>query len=628
MQPIIQRFHEMHAAIEERQKSLFFLLAACLYLTVFVALPASLTGFEENVDGLQGYPSFFLGLALGGAIVFALVTYLLYRLSPPRLRTALIYLGLVFLLMSVIFGFVYQANAGMLDNFILSQPETLKPSAATLAIDVALLLVCGALAGWLLRRPSWVANLLPILVLAGIGMTALSLVSIHQRITRKSEEEAAQKQTLFHFTKQGKNVLLIFVDGAMTGYLPDILRDDPSLPARFAGFTWYSNVVSTGNRTLNGLPAVFGGFDYSVSEINRRPGPSLKEKVSDAYRIYVENFHQKGYQVLYSDPFWFGLERKGDCEYFNERYEKTGEGRCIHSIGKQVADKKAAVRTGRSTELYTGLAKQYVALSLFKIAPRSLKDWIYSNGEWLGLSYAWKTKEDKYLNNYFSLVSIGELADTSAPRDTFTFITTELTRAPLFVNEETCIPDRRLTPADPRIKALMQRYHDDKDTVAIYQTTKCAVQGLAKLMDWLRANGVYDNTMVVLASDHGWVSRNPLLENLGSAKKQIRYSMYQAFLMTKGFGASTPLAESKEFISNANVPGMICEVIGGCVDRATGKTLRAQPLDHAVLLHETPWQGKSQKSDSFIIEAMYKVKGDVTRPESWEEVMPPKRDTP
>jgi hypothetical protein len=124
------------------------------------------------------------------------------------------------------------------------------------------------------------------------------------------------------------------------------------------------------------------------------------------------------------------------------------------------------------------------------------------------------------------------------------------------------------------------------------------------------------------------VSRNPLLESLGSVKHQIRYSMYQAFLMVKDFNASAPVTESKEFISNANVPGMICEVIGGCFDRATGKTLRREPLRSAVLLHETPWQGKSQKKDSFIIEAMYRVKEDVTKPESWEEVMPPKRDTP
>ncbi len=626
---LIRRFHDIHEVIGERRGSLYSLLVVCIYLVVFAALPASLTKFEDNIDGLQGYPSFFLGFVLACAVPYFLVAFLVYRVSPPRLRTGLIYIGLAFLLIAIIFGFVYQIDAGVLDLFKFSQPEVLKPSTTGLALDTAILLGCLALAGYLLlRRTAWVANGLVILAIASVAMMAISLYSVHERLNRKSEEQNSQgKNVLFKYSKQGKNVVLVFVDGAMSGYLPDIFREDPSLPGKFAGFTWHSNVVSTGNRTLNGLPAVFGGFDYTVSEINRRPGESLKEKVSAAYKLYVENFHKQGYQVLYSDPFWFGLERKGDCEYFNELYEESGQGRCIHSIGKQVADRKLTVRTGRSTELFLGLAKQYVALSLFKIAPSSLKDWIYSDGQWLGLSYAWKQREDKYLDNYFSLLSLGEFSDTSAPTSTFTFITTELTRAPLFVNEETCIPDRSLTPSDPRIKELLQRYKD-VDTVAIYETTKCAVQGLGKFMDWLRANDIYGNTMVVLASDHGWLSHNPLLSQVGGDKQQQRYSMFQAFLMTKGLDSSAPLAESKEFIANANVPGIICEVIGGCYDSTTGKTIRQQKLQEPVLLHETPWQGKSQKKDAFIIEAMYRVSNDVTRPESWQEVMPPKRETP
>src|SRR5436305_519645 len=507
-----RRFREIHEMIGERQGAVYALLVTCIYLVVFVALPASLTKFEDNIDGLLGYPSFFIGFVLACAVPCALLTFLIYRFSPPRLRTGFIYFGLAFLLMSIVYGFLYQVNAGVLDLFMFSQPDVLKPTATMVAIDIAILLGCLVLAGYLLiRHTSWITNGLGILALAAVAMTAVSLYSVHERISRKSEEESSQgKNALFHFSKQGKNVLLLFVDGAATGYLPDIFREDPTLPGRFPGFTWYSNVVSTGNRTVNGLPALFGGFDYTVSGINSHPGSSLKEKVTAAYKPYVESFHKQAYQVTYSDPFWFGLERKGDCEYFNELYEKSGQGRCSHSIGKQIANKKVSVRAGRSTELFLGLAKQYVALSLFKIAPTSFKDLIYANGDWLGLSYAWKQREDKYLNNYFSLVSLGDFSDTSAPTSTFTFITTELTRATLYVNENTCIPDRSLSASSPRIKELLQRYKDE-NTVAIYLTTKCAVQGLAKFTDWMRANGVYDNTMLVFASDHGWLGYNPLL---------------------------------------------------------------------------------------------------------------------
>ena len=625
-----RRFQEIHEMIGDRQGAIYALLVACIYLVVFVTLPASLTKFEDNIDGLMGYPSFFIGFVLACAVPYALVTFLIYRFSSRRALTGWIYFGLAFLLMAIVFGFLYQVDAGILDLFKFSQPEVLKPTAERAVVDVVILLGCLVLAGHLLiRHTSWINNGLRILALAAVAMTAVSLYSVHDRISRKSEDESSQgKSRLFHFSKQGKNVLLLFVDGAATGYLPDIFREDPTLPGRFPGFTWYSNVVSTGNRTVNGLPALFGGFDYTVSGINSHPGDNLKEKVSAAYRPYVENFHKQGYQVLYSDPFWFGLERKGDCEYFNDQYEKSGVAHCIHSIGKQVADLKASVRAGHGTELFLGLAKQYVAISLFKIAPMSLKNWVYGDGDWLGLSYAWKQREDKYLNNYFSLVNIPNFSDTSAPVSTFTFITTELTRATLIVNEETCIPDRSLNASNsPRIRELLGRYKDD-NTVAIYMTTKCAVQGLAKLTDWMRANGVYDNTMIVFASDHGWLAYNPLLKAIKDPLMQQRYSMYQAFLMAKDFGASAPIVESHEFIANADVPGMICDTIGGCFDRTTGKTIHRVPLTEPVLLHETPWQGKSQNKDSYIIDALYRVHGDVTKPESWETIKPPKRDTP
>ena len=623
------RLAEIHAAVGERQSNLYSLLVACLYLIVFVAVPAAMTKFEDNVDGLVGYPSFFIGLALACAIPWAIAAWVLYRYSPPRLRTAYIYFGFALLLLAIVYGFFYKVDAGVLDLFKLSQPDLLRPTVVAAVVDTAVLLGCLLLSAYLLlRHTAWGHNGLVILIFASLATTGVSLYSVYERIHRKSEEEFSQgNNALFSFSKEGKNVLLIFVDGAMSGYLPDILREDPSLVGKFPGFTWFSNVVSTGNRTLNGLPAVFGGFDYTVGAINGRPGSSLKEKLSAAYKPYVENFYQHGYQVMYSDPFWFGLERKGDCEYFNELYERDEKGRCIHSIGKQVATQKATARAGRSRELFFGLAKQYVALSIFRLAPNSLKNWIYADGYWMGLSYAWKQREDKYLNNYFSLVNLGEFSDTQAKRDTFTFITTELPRAPLYVDEQTCLPDRALTASDPRIRELLQRYKDE-NTAAIYQTTKCTVQGLARFMDWFREVGIYDNSMIVFVSDHGWLSFNPLLEGLEDPLLQQRYSMFQAFLMAKGFGSSTPLVESKEFISNASVPGMICETIGGCFDDATGKTIRWQPLLEPVALYETPWQGSSQNRDSFIIEAMYEVSGDVTRRESWKELKPPLRTTP
>lgn len=142
-----------------------------------------------------------------------------------------------------------------------------------------------------------------ILLLASILSTVASLVSLSQRTDQTLASVQPDAEKLFKYSKTQPNVLLVFLDGAMSGYMPAILEDEPQLKEQLKGFSWYPNVISTGNRTINGLPSVFGGADYTVGGINARRHGTLKEKVSDAYKIYVDNFSAKGYDVQYSDPF-------------------------------------------------------------------------------------------------------------------------------------------------------------------------------------------------------------------------------------------------------------------------------------------------------------------------------------
>jgi YidC/Oxa1 family membrane protein insertase len=605
---------QMPNVAEDRQAPLYVLLAASQFVLFGVTMPIAFTSLEDNVDGLKGYLIFFGSAVSIIGLVYCGLAFVIYRLSGKAARTWLIYCGLVGLLGGLTFGLVRQPEAGVLDNFVFAEPVALRSSSATIVIDIGIFAAVAMGAALLLQlRGAWLTNMLSILLIACIGVTALGVYSLAERMYRKSEDEEVQGRKLFSFSRGSPNVLIIFVDGAMSGYLPQILQDEPGLANKLQGFTWHSNIVSTGNRTINGLPSVFGGFDYTVSAVNRRQTGSLKDKVSDAYKIYVENFSAKGYDVLYSDPFWFGLERKGDCELFNDLYEKTGKGSCIHSIGKQVDRKRQQFADADRFDYFAGLARQYAAVTLFRIAPYSLRERLYDNGNWLGLSYGWKKKEDKYLNNFLSLISLGDLSDVSATTPTFKFITNEITRAPLFL-QDNCLPDHRLTADSPEIRPLV-RANTDADTAAIYQTTKCMMRGIAGFMDWMRDRGIYSNTMVVVVSDHGWVSYNPLLRNVPN---QVRYSMFQGFLMIKGFGETKPLEQSREFIANANVPGIVCDTIGGCLDRATNKTIRRSQLTGTVLLHETPWQASGQNRDSYVIDALHSVSDDVTRGESWK----------
>ena len=59
--------------------------------------------------------------------------------------------------------------------------------------------------------------------------------------------------------------------------IPKILENNPELRERLDGFTWYPNTVSFGKLTMIGTPGIFGGYDYTPFEINRRTDKTLQQ---------------------------------------------------------------------------------------------------------------------------------------------------------------------------------------------------------------------------------------------------------------------------------------------------------------------------------------------------------------
>jgi len=598
------------AAKADKPLKLFVLSFLALYLLLVLAVPLALTSFEDDATGLEGYLRLYATTHAVILSAYLALLALLGKFAPRALLELLCVLGLWLLIVAGVYSFLLPLDAGMIDNFKFSEPRAMAFSSQRLLLDVV---VAGAAlwAAWLLVRrfAEQVGKALTLFVLICGAYALFSGVTLASKIAAIPLPANDGKQTI-SYSKTEKNIVVLMIDGSMAGYIPRLLAHDAAAAERLSGFTWYSNVVSTGNRTFNALPAVFGGFDYTAANINKHPGNSLEEKVDQAYMLYPDNFAAKGYGVRYVDPFWYGFARRGDCNKFVAR----GAGDCIHVIDTVGRQQTNAHMSTKHTEYLWGVLKQYLAISLYKAAPNSLKGQVYDGGDWQGASLSWWKREDKFLENYFSLLALPGLSDTNAPGPTFTFMANNITRAVLKL-DESCVPNKQLGTSAQELEQL-----HSQDTVEIYDTFYCAMNGVTRYLDWFKQQGIYDNTMFVLVSDHGWPSRNPLLKDMADAERQELYSQFQNLLMIKPFAATGAPRESREFISNASVPGIVCEVIGGCVDRATGKHISNQPLTEPVQLYETPWQPQGQNADSYKILSTYQVKDDVSVPGNWSKV--------
>ena len=96
---------------------------------------------------------------------------------------------------------------------------------------------------------------------------------------------------------------------------------------------------------------------------------------------------------------------------------------------------------------------------------------------------------------------------------------------------------------------------------------------LGEWFDYLRAEGVYDNTRIILVSDHGRDLGQIDKLVMGGADALMDVEFYYPLLMVKDFG-SKGFTTSDEFMTNADVPTLATGgVINAPVNPFTGKPI-------------------------------------------------------
>ena len=90
-----------------------------------------------------------------------------------------------------------------------------------------------------------------------------------------------------------------------------------------------------------------------------------------------------------------------------------------------------------------------------------------------------------------------------------------------------------------------------------YQTNVAALKQVGKWLDYLRETGTYDNSRIIIASDHGrslWSI--PYLQF-----KDNQFESYAPLLMVKDFN-DTGFETSMEFMTNADIPTIATQGLG------------------------------------------------------------------
>lgn len=526
---------------------------------------------------------------------------LFYYLSQNKTRSLISMLVWVVVGVSIANYMLFGTELGTLSSQLRFEND-LRFSTMELVINAefVLLLFVSLLLIWVRRR-----NAVKVLYLALIPtlvfMSFLNVSTINNAMpkVRQSVDSAMGERASFTLSRKGKNVVVLMMDRAIGSYIPYLFKENPELVEQFAGFTWYPNTLSFGTRTNTGSPALFGGYEYTPEKMNERSSELLESKQNEALKVMPTLFDKAGYDVTVCDPPYAGYSWIPDLSVFDDMPGVTTfdtEQGQFNSESVALAEKK--------TRLWK---RSFFCYSIMKMAPLLFQPLLYQNGLYFNPeSYdlilsqvqigfdASKSigSRDDFLNSYSVLCNLPKMTHVvSKETNTFLMMSNSTTHNPMLLTEPDYEPAMIVDNSD--FDSANQNRFINMDTtlrmnsyyqMSHYHANMAALCKLGEWFDFLRSEGVYNNTRIIIVADHGWSLEQLDSMVFGSVSDNTFYNSedamaYNPLLMVKDFDC-VHFSTDYSFMTNADTPSIALNgIVSAPTNPFTGNSIDSSAKD-------------------------------------------------
>lgn len=593
--------------------TLTILLGIYLPSTVISASPAEFSFIGNNSSP---YFIFFDSTAKIMGLLFCWCTAI-YFLFNNKIKTIFAVLFSILTFGALINSFIFAGDYGLLSPILnFDSPAALKASGKTNLLNLLLLLIPIILIFVIcyfkkIKILNYITGFIAFSLIAVSFVNIIKIQKVYKEtkvVMENNQKDTSQIKPIFHLSKDKNNVLIFMLDRGINAFVPQILSERPELLTQFSGFTYYPNTASFGRNTLFGSSAMFGGYDYTPLQMNKRDSEPLVKKHNEALLLIPELFKENGYEVTVTDSSWANYSWVPDLSI----YDGTGINayRTISTYTDKWLNEHPEVTSVDLKELL--MKRNFIWYSLLKTMPTVFRDTIYNDG------FYWNTnKSSKDLqatvNNYAVLDYLPRLTDFTSTENTFTYIVNELTHEPAFLQAPDYVPSTNITNYGNGPFAGDIHYH----------ANICALIKLGKLFDYLKQNDVYDNTRIIIVSDHAvGVQNNVFTENY-----PIDAVTFNPLLFVKDFNSTKPFTIDNSFMTNADVPNLsVKDLISNPINKNTGNPINSEgKKDGIIIVNTDTWSPDDQNVNTYKISdsEWFFLKDDITKAQNWQKIENP-----
>ena len=565
------KLHALPRLSTAPNKTLFLLGSVYLTFQVGLLIPSTFIAASplEYIDPSYYHnPLWYIVSAFClSAGTFLIWMRIFYWLASPKGKV--IFDRLVWVVCGVFFVnyMFYGTNLGNISSNLQYEQELLFTTSEQISNLLVLFATSAAMYVFLCKWSKRVKIILITAIIAVGGMSLINAIKIHTDIKNASFDQPVQNKDTLQLTlsREHENVVVIMLDRAQGMLVPYLFEEKPHLKKQFSGFTYYANTVSFGNSTKLGAPAALGGYEYTPVEMNRRNDKTLCEKHNEALLLMPVLFLENNYNVSVWDPTYPGYQKIPDLSVYSNYPEiniALAEGAFTDDIQKQYSIENNY--------------RNFFCFSIMKSMPLCTQWTIYYNGLYNQMPsdiYLTQARESasrsagiskEFMEKFDVLRNLPSLTKIVDDTGTFLHITNNVTHHPTLLQ----MPD--YTPSAYIDNTEYDTAHSDRFTLngqsldapntqqmAHYHINMATMLQLGNWFDYLREQGVYDNTRIILVSDHGWYlsqEADDLIHDDGT-DPLMNMSSYFPLLMVKDFNAEG-FHTSTAFMTNADVPSI------------------------------------------------------------------------
>ena len=486
-------------------------------------------------------------------------------------------------LISVLFAFLFLSNTFIMvmdygfiaSNFKFELEYLLIPTTKQIILNSALMFAVLFITLFIIKKnlQIYLFNIFIIVIISLISISIFDFVKINKEQKILSEinslnienQNQNENYEVFNFSKTGTNIFIIILDRGCPEFAELVFDEFPDIKAEMEGFVYYYNTVSLAPQTFGSIQALYGGYEYCIPiDLNREY--ILKEHHNESLIMMPRLFSDIGYKSMTFAPAFANFSWTPDLTIFKEYTNIKA-----YNIEKSMIEKELNSLLNNSenniteTEIFEENKRRAMRFALFRTLPVFLRYKLYSHNDWFipngnkNLTIVGKGIEEyALLQAYTNLTKINESGNG------FNIIHCDTTHEPFNFNS-----DYKPSLEIKDVPEEDLEFFESDFSARSYYSTAASFRELANFFKFLKENEIYDNTKIIITSDHSGYF-NPSVFNENGMEE---FKVFNAMMFVKDFNSRGNITENGDFMTIADIPFLATKHLDEAKNPFTGNII-------------------------------------------------------